>query len=153
LVALELRQVLECPTDPLGSLGRRPLAGRGDPPRGGRRIVVELGLEGVDLGLGLGEEALEGRAAPVRCGPSPRPDPHPVLGDDGHRHQSVGEQRGGALGEEPVEDVGLIDPEGGQGVVVDADPAGKPAIGVVLGAQPIERPCAADPLECRVQPE
>ena len=153
LAASELGQVLECSTDPLGSLGRRSLAGRGDPPRGGRRIVVELGLQGRDLGLGLGEEAFEGGPAPVRGGPGRGPDPDAVLGDDGHRHQAVGKQRGDALGEEPVEDVGLVDPEGGQGVVVDADPAGKPAVGVVLGAQAVERPGAADPLECRVQPQ
>ncbi len=58
-----------------------------------------------------------------------------------------------ALGEEPVEDVGMLDPEGGEGVVVHPDPAGEPAVGVVLGAQPIERPGTADSLERGVQPE
>ena len=153
LAASELGQVLECSTDPLGSLGRRSLAGRGDPPRGRRRIVVELGLQGRDLGLGLGEEAFEGRPAPVRGGPGPGPDPDAVLGNGGHRHEAIGEQGRDTLGEERIEDVGLVDPEGGEGVVVDADPTGKPAVGVVLGAQPVERPGAADPLECRVQPE
>ena len=47
----------------------------------------------------------------------------------------------------------MLDPEGGQGVVVDAHPAAQPAIGVVLGAQPIEGPRAADALERGVQPE
>ena len=38
-------------------------------------------------------------------------------------------------------------------MIVDADAATQPAIGVVLGAQPIEGPRAADALERGVQPE
>ena len=153
LGGLELGQVGEGATDPLGSLGRRPFAGRDHPPRGGRGVVIELGLECRDLGLGLREEALEGGPAAIRRGSRPGPDPHPVLGHGGHGHQAIGEQGRDALGEELVEDVGVVDPEGGEGVVVHPDPTSEPAVGVVLGAQAIERPGRADRLERGVQPQ
>ena len=153
LGGLELGQVLERPADPLRPLGRRPLTSRSDAPRRRRRVVVELGPECRDLGGGLGQEALERRPPTVRGGARRGPHPHPVLGDDGHRDEPVGEERRHALGEERIEAVGLLHAERGEGVVVHPDPAGEPAIGVVLGAQPIERPGRADPLERRVQPE
>lgn len=47
----------------------------------------------------------------------------------------------------------MLDPKGGEGVVVETDATGKPAIGVVLGAQPIERASTADALERRIKPQ
>lgn len=49
--------------------------------------------------------------------------PHPVLGDRGERDEPVGEVGRDALGEEGIEDVGMLDAERGEGVVVQPDPA------------------------------
>jgi hypothetical protein len=47
----------------------------------------------------------------------------------------------------------VLDPERREGVIVEPDPAGKPAVSIVLLTQPVERPGAADAFERRVQPQ
>lgn len=69
------------------------------------------------------------------------------------RHLAAGQERRNRLGEQLIEQVGCLDPEVGEGVLLHPDPAGEPPIRVMLVAQPIERPRRADPLERRVQPE
>jgi hypothetical protein len=75
------------------------------------------------------------------------------VGDAGEADLASRQEGGDALGQERVEEIGLLDPEVGQGVVVDADPATQPAIRVVLVAQAVECPRRADALQRGVQPE
>lgn len=138
------------PADPVRALGRRPFAGRGHAARGRRRIVVDFGFQRRDLGLGLGEEALEGRPAAIRGGPGRRPDPHPVLGDGRHGHQAIGEQRRDVRREQPVEDVGVLDPEGGERVVIHPDAAADPAVRTLNQAARSAWTSSSTPSTCRV---
>ena len=85
--------------------------------------------------------------------PGPRAHADAVMGHAGQGDAAGGEEGGDALDEERIEQLGRLHPEVGKGVVVHRDPAGEPAVGVVLGARPIERPGAADSLRGRVQPE
>ena len=103
-------------------------------------------LSAADLGLGLGEEAFEPVSAAIAGGTCGSPNPDAVLGDRVKGHEAVGQERRDALCQEPVQNVGVLDPEGRQGVVVEADAAGEPAVCVVLGAQPVECPGRADAL-------
>lgn len=152
LAGLELRQPGEGLLRPLDPLVGRPRSGGGDPARRGRRIVVELDPQGGHLGLGRGERGGQGIGLAIRVAARRGSDPDAVLGDPGERDEPVRDERRNALGEEPVEQIAVVDPEVGQRVVVDADAAADPAVRVVLGAQPIERPSRADTLERRVQP-
>jgi hypothetical protein len=53
------------------------------------------------------------------------------------------------MGQQVVEEVQVADAEVGEGVVVDGDAAGKPAEGVVVGAEPGEGAGGADALKGR----
>jgi len=137
---LERRQVGEGMADTLGTLSASTLTGRGHPPTARARVVIEFSLERSDMGLGLCKEALERRPAAVRGRSGSGADADAVLSNRSQGHKAVGEERCDALCQEPIENVGVLDPEGGKGVVVETDAADEPAVRVVLSAQPIERP-------------
>ncbi len=61
-------------------------------------------------------------------------------------------QYGHRVGEQAVQEFEGIDPEVGQGVIVDADAAAQPAEGVVVGAEVVQGAGAADTLQGGVQP-
>ena len=75
------------------------------------------------------------------------------MGDPHEGHLAGHEECRHAPDEEILEQVGLGHPELREGVVVDRYPATDPAVRVVLVAQAVERPGAADALERRIQPE
>jgi len=134
------------------TLASRSRAAR-DPSARGGGIVVELVAQDRHLRRGILESPLQAAPAAVAAGPRRRAHPDPVVGDPLEGHLAAREERRHALGEEVVEQLGVRHPEVGEGVVVDADPAADPAVGVVLVAQAVEGPGAAHPLERGVQPE
>ncbi len=137
----------------LGSLSRRPLSCCGHTSCARRRVVVEFGFERSHVGIGLGEEAFEPVAAAIAGGTCRSSNPDAILGNRGKGHEAIGQERRDALCQESVQNVGMLDPKGGQSVVVDTDPAGEPAVCVVLGTQSVERSGRADAFEGRIQPQ
>ena len=75
------------------------------------------------------------------------------MGDPHEGHLAGHEEGRHALDQEILEEPCLGHPKLGEGVVVDGHPAADPAVRVVLLAQAVERPGAADAIERRVQPE
>ena len=153
LLGLQFRQPLQRRPDPLGPLPGRPLPG---PPLAairGRRVFFHLRPQGLDLRLGLRQGFFQGRSAAERRGPGRGADPHPVLGDPVQIDQTLGHQRGDALGQEVVEQFAMVGAEVGEGVVVGGHVAGDPLEGGVVPAEPVQLPGAADPLDGGVEPQ
>ena len=139
--------------DPLGSLAGGPLAGRLSPAVAGRGVLLQLSPQRLDLGLGLGQRLLQGRATAERGGAGTGPHPHPVLRHPLEVDQPLGHQGRHALGQQSVQQLDMIGAEIGQGVVVDRDVAEEPAIGVVGTAQLGELAGAADAVDGGVGPQ
>src|SRR5262249_37709740 len=153
LPGLDLRQPLQGFLEPLLALAGGALPGGGRAARGGGGVVVHLLFPARRLILGLGEVLLEGLPAAEGGGAGAGADAHAVDGDAVEIDQILLAQDGDGVGQEPVEEVEVADPEVGEGVVVDGDAAGQPSEGVVVGAQPGQGTSAADGLEGGVQPQ
>ena len=153
LARLELGQSREGASGSVGPLTVGPLTGGGHPPGGRPGVVVELGPQGVHLGFGQGQGLAQGIAPAERRGTRAGPDPDAVLGDPVEGHETLDHECRDTLGQEPIEQRTMGHPEVGQGVVVDRHAAAQPAVRVVLGAQPVEGPGAADRLDRRIQPQ
>ena len=57
------------------------------------------------------------------------------------------------LAHQPIEQIGAINPEIRQGVVVHRHTATQPAIGVMAFAQSLQCACAADPITGGIKPK
>ena len=147
----ELGQLRQCGADPLRALPRGPLAGGYQAPVRRAGVGVELVPQRRHVACGVALERDEAVGPAVRVPARRRPHPDPVLGDPGERHEAFRREGGDTRGQQAVEQLAVINPEVGQGVVVDRDAATDPAVRVVRVAQAFECPRRADVLERGVQ--
>ncbi len=136
----------------------QPLSGRALPcrvPPAVRRcwIGIQLSLEGLHLGLGLGQELLQTRTPTKRRRSGAGTRPHPVLGDPPHRHEFRVQQARHAPRQQLVEERLVSDAELRQRLPVYPNPTTEPAVRVVALAQPLQRASATHAIERRVQPQ
>ena len=139
--------------EPLGAFARRPLLGRPDALVTGIRLGVHLALERLDHLLGRRQMPIQRRRAAKRRRAGAGAHPHPVLRQGVEIDQARLGQRRHMLSQQPIKQIGAIDPEVRQRVIVHRHPAAQPAIHVVARAQPLQRPRAANALAGGVKPQ
>ena len=114
-----------------------------------RQFLLEggqpLGGHGFDLEQFFArlERPLAGAGANLRA----------VDGDLGERHQSLADQRGHTLRQQPVENSHLLGPEVGEPVIVQRHAARPPAIGGVAFGEALQFARRPDPFNRRIEPQ
>ncbi len=149
----QLRQPLQRLLDSLLTLPGGPLARRLLAPRHGAGVFLALHLEGLDWRARLLQAILQALPAPKRSGSGTGAHPHPVLRHPLERDRTSRHQGRDAVGEQPIERLGVRSAEIRQGMVVDPHAAADPAVGVMRFGQPRQLPRRAHPFKGGVQPQ
>ena len=134
---------------------RRPLAGGAFvgarvAARGSGGVVFDLLLEPGHLVACLLQVLRQSPLAVERG--SAGAHAHAVLGAAVEIDQTLRAKHGHGVRQQVVQEFDVRDAEIGAGMVVDGDATANPAEGVVVGTQPGQRACGADPFAGGVQP-
>lgn len=113
------------------------------------QFLLEGGQPLRDRGFDLDEFFARPERVPARAGANLRA----VDGDLGQPHQSFGDQRRHALGQQPVENFHLLDPEVGEPVIVQRHAARQPPIGGVALREPLQFARRPHPFNRRIKPQ
>ena len=135
------------------NIPRRPLA-RGLAPAVRRpgvigQLLLEASQPFGDRGFDLEQFFARPERLLARAGANLRS----LDGDLGEPHQPFADQRGHALRQQPIEDLGAVDAEVGEPVIVDRHAARQPAIGGVALREPLQFARRPDPFDRRIEPQ